>query len=282
MCRPAACTGPELTFHRTLTWIARAGYAGRGAVFLLLGCLAGLAALGQGPQPVGTPGAVSGLRGEPAGFAIALLIAAGLFCFAAFRVIEAASDVHGYGRDLAGALRRAALAASGIFYGGVGITAASIVFGWGGARSGDQSVQDWTAWLLGIPGGRWIVGIAGLVAIGVGIGLALAGLRETFTQRLRVDAEPRPYVRALGIAGFVARSAVDALVGAFLVYAAITANPREAEGFGGALRTIQRQPYGHALLGITAVGLLAFGLFGLGEAVFADIKRRNKPRRSRK
>ena len=264
--------------RRVLTWIARAGYAGRGAVFLILGVLAGLAALGRGEGPVGTPGAVRSVLSEPAGWAMVLLIAAGLFCFALFRVIEAAFDVHGYGNDLAGALRRAGLAASGLFYGGVGATAASIVFGWGAVRSSQQVVQDWTAWLLGIPGGAWIVGIAGAIVIAVGIGLAVAALRETFARRLRVDPEPRPYVSALGKIGYAARSAVDVLIGAFLIYAAATADPHEAQGFGGALKTIQHQPYGEALLGVTALGLLAFGLFGLGEAVFADVKQL-KPRK---
>ena len=260
--------------HRALTWVARLGYAGRGAVFLLLGVLAAAATLGRG-GPVGTPGAMRDVLNEPAGWAIAFTIAGGLFCFAALRALEAGLDVHGYGGDLPGALRRASLGVSGIFYGAIGLIAASIVFGWGDTQSGDQSVRDWTAWLLGLPGGRWILGVAGLVVIAVGIGIAIAGFRESFTRRMRVDPEPRPYVRALGVAGFVARSVVDGLIGAFLVYAAATADPQQAQGFGGALKTIQHQPYGNALLGITALGLVAFGLFGVAEGVFADVKRAN-------
>jgi Domain of Unknown Function (DUF1206) len=38
--------------------------------------------------------------------------------------------------------------------------------------------------------------------------------------------------------------------------------------FAGALGVIQQQPYGSALLGITAAGLLAFGLYGIAEAVY--------------
>jgi hypothetical protein len=41
--------------------------------------------------------------------------------------------------------------------------------------------------------------------------------------------------------------------------------------FAGALGVIQRQPYGSALLGITAAGLLAFGLYGIAEAVYRRI-----------
>jgi len=35
----------------------------------------------------------------------------------------------------------------------------------------------------------------------------------------------------------------------------------EARGLGGALRTVAAQPYGKWLLGITALGLIAYGLY---------------------
>jgi len=39
----------------------------------------------------------------------------------------------------------------------------------------------------------------------------------------------------------------------------------------GALQVIQQQPYGSVLLGLTPVGLLAFGIYGLAEAIFRRI-----------
>ena len=256
-----------------LLWLARAGFAGRGAVFLILGAFAGKAALGLGAQPVGATDALRDLLGSWAGWAIVLAIAVGLLCFAAFRALEAAADVHGYGDDLSGIVRRAGLGAAGLFYAGLAVVAASIVFGWHVAAAGDQQVKSWTAWLLGFPGGAWLVGIAGVITVGAGVGLAIAGLRGSFQRRVRVDGEQRPYVRALGMVGLVGRSVVFVLIGAFLVFAAVTSDPSKAQGFGGALRTIQHQSYGDLLLGVAAIGLLAFGLFGMSEAVFARVKR---------
>lgn len=258
--------------RRTLLWIARAGYAGRGSVFLILGAFAGLAALGQGTRPEGTTGALHDLLGTPLGWALGLPIAAGLFCFAAFRAIEAILDVHGYGDDLTGGLRRLALGAAGIFYAGLAIVAASIVLGWNVAGNEDQSVRDWTAWLLGLPGGDWLVGAAGLITVVTGGALAVAGFRASFERRVRVDKEERPYVAALGMVGLVARSLVFVLIGAFLIFAAVRADPNKAQGFGGVLRTLQQQPYGDLLLGLAALGLVAFGLFGLSEAIFAEVR----------
>jgi Domain of Unknown Function (DUF1206) len=77
---------------------------------------------------------------------------------------------------------------------------------------------------------------------------------------------------ALGIAGFLARSFVLVVLGLFVLFAAVDTNAREAKGFAGALTTIQRQRYGSILLGMTGLGLMSFGAFGLFQAVFREIE----------
>src|SRR5262249_2189365 len=144
-----------------LLWIARAGYAGRGAVFLLLGVFTGLAALGLRWQPVG---ALHSLVASSAGAVLVFVIAAGLFCFAFYRSIEAAWDIHNYGDDNKGVIRRLWLGFSRLFYAGFGIVAGSTVFG-SDANDNDQTVRNWTAWVLGVPAGAWLVEIAGLVVV---------------------------------------------------------------------------------------------------------------------
>jgi Domain of Unknown Function (DUF1206) len=78
-------------------------------------------------------------------------------------------------------------------------------------------------------------------------------------------------VTALGRFGFVARSVVFTMIGLFLVYAAFDSNAREAKGFAGALRLIQQQAYGSILLGVTAAGLLAFGIYEVAEGAFGRL-----------
>ena len=51
------------------------------------------------------------------------------------------------------------------------------------------------------------------------------------------------------------------LIGAFLVRAAYDFNAHEAKGVGGTLRTLAAEPHGAWLLGITALGLIAYGLY---------------------
>ena len=61
------------------------------------------------------------------------------------------------------------------------------------------------------------------------------------------------------------------MIGLFFFFAAIYSNANEATGVSGTLVSIQNQSYGMLLLGITAVGLLAFGAFGIAEAFFRRI-----------
>ena len=95
--------------------------------------------------------------------------------------------------------------------------------------------------------------------------LAVAGFGGRFKTRLMQWKEGSRFVMLLGAIGFVARSVVFVLIGCFLIFAAWQSDPHQAEGFGGALRTLHHLPYGNALLLAAAAGLLAFGLYGVAE-----------------
>jgi hypothetical protein len=58
----------------------------------------------------------------------------------------------------------------------------------------------------------------------------------------------------------------------FIIFAAFRSNPREAAGLAGALMAIKDRAYGGVLLAVTALGLLAFGAYGLAEALYRRIR----------
>jgi len=58
--------------------------------------------------------------------------------------------------------------------------------------------------------------------------------------------------------------------GAFLVQAALTANPRKAHGLDGALRALAQPVGGRVLLVAVAVGLACFGAYSLAEARYRE------------
>ena len=159
---------------------------------------------------------------------------------------------------------------AGLFYIIFASLAVPVLLGLNTGNS-DTLARDWTAWLLTLRFGPWLIGSIGLAIIGIGIGTAVAGFRADFAKRIALSAEPRQFVVALGIFGYATRAIVFTMIGLFFVFAAINANANEAAGVAGTLVAIQRQRHGTLLLGITAAGLLAFGGFGIAEALFRRI-----------
>jgi len=111
--------------------------------------------------------------------------------------------------------------------------------------------------------------LSGVSVLVAGAGLAWWALREKFEERLmmgRMSPAMRRPVLGLGIAGYVSRGVVFALVGGALLNAAVDYDASKAQGLDDALRSLAGHPYGTTLLLFTALGLLAFGLFSFAEA----------------
>lgn len=251
--------------------LARLGYGARGVVYGLVGALALLAALGAGGQTGGSRSAVQSLLSQPFGKVWIGLIAIGLVGFAMWRIVEAVTDADHRGTDLKGTGIRAAHFISGLIYGSLAISCLSLAAGLGSGGAEDQAAQDWTAWLLAKPFGQWLVGLIGLVVVGAGLAFAWKAWRGDVTAYLSVPADKRSWVVALGRMGFAARGVVFVLAGGFLVLAAFHSRSSDVRGLGGALEALQQQPSGWVLLGLTAIGLFAFGVFGLVQARYRHI-----------
>lgn len=89
--------------------------------------------------------------------------------------------------------------------------------------------------------------------------------------RVHHAARGTSFAELAGAAGYLTRGAVIAIIGFFLVFAALDSNAHEATGLAGALTIVKRQACGSALLSAAAVGFLAFGIFGIAEALFRRV-----------
>jgi len=87
----------------------------------------------------------------------------------------------------------------------------------------------------------------------------------------QIPHETRRVVVAVSRFGLAARGVVFGIIGVFLALAAYHHNPDEARGIAGALDTLQRQPYGPWLLGVVAIGLIAYGVYEFVKARYRQI-----------
>jgi len=251
---------------------ARLGYGARGVVYCLVGGLALLAAVGSGGQTGGSGQALRSLLDQPFGRILLGAIGLGLAGFAAWRIVEAATDADRRGSSGKGLALRAAHLFSGLTYAGLALTAMNLALGrGGGGGSEDGAARDWTAWLLSQPFGQWLVGAIGLAVVGTGLAFVAKGWRGDVLDHLALPAQARRWAVPAGRFGTAARGVVFVLIGGFLVLAAVQSRSSQVKGLGGSLRSLQEQPYGWALLAVVAAGLFAFGVFGLVQARYRRI-----------
>jgi hypothetical protein len=239
----------------------RAGLAAKGGIYLIVGFLALQIPLGLGGQPADRQGALQSLAGTGLGKATLIALAIGFAGYALWRIVQAAFDRDHEGRGAKGIAKRAGHLGKGLLYAGSAFVALAILVG---ARQGGSDERQETAQILGLPFGRWLVIGAGLAFLGAGAFNGYRSVTRKFREHLR-EHELGPSVRswavAFGVVGHAARAVVFGLIGLFLLRAAIRFDPDEAVGLDGALLKLAQQPYGRALLGGVAAGLLAYGLF---------------------
>ena len=267
--------GVRIPSKLDFTLAARTGYAARGVIYLIVGCLAVLAALGRGGNTTGSKGALTEVLYAPFGTVLLVAIAIGLLCYAAWRAIQAFLDADHHGTDAKAIVIRSGLAVSAITHTGLAFFALSLVFGLGSGQSGGQQSgsgnQEWTAWLLSQPFGQWLVGLVGAAIIGAGIAHFVKAWRAEFEKYFEMSEQERRLITPLSRFGLFARGVAFLLIGGFFIVAAWQHDPDEARGLGGALAALQQQPYGWALLGLVALGLLAFGLYSVIESVYRRV-----------
>ena len=251
--------------------VARAGYAARGIIYLIVGALAAVAAWGGGGKTTDSRGALTEILIAPFGKILLTVVAAGLVCYAAWRAAQAVLNADDHGRDLKGFTIRAGLGVSAVTHFGLALFALSLVFGWGGSGGEGGSEKEWTAWLLNQPFGPWLVGAVGITIVGVGIAHFIKAWTAKFERHFDMNANERKIITPVSRFGLFARGAVFLIAGGFFLVAAIQHDPSEARGLGGALQALQQQSFGSVLLGIVALGLVAFGVYSVIESVYRRI-----------
>jgi len=269
----AARTARRAAHSPASEWLARFGYIVKGVVYLIIGILAARVAIGNGGKTTDNRGALQAIYHEPFGKVLLGIAIVGLIGYALWCFLRAFLDVDGKGTDAKGILARIGYGVIGASYAALAYGAVRLVTGSGSAgKSTDTSAKDWTARLLTHSYGEALVILLGVIVIGVALYLFYYAYSAQFMRSFSgLGGMTRTWVRRLGRVGYGAQGVVFAEIGIFLIVAARQHNAHAAKGIGGSLAQLAREPYGHVLLGIVAVGLIAYAVYSFAQARFRRI-----------
>ncbi|TKJ32766.1 DUF1206 domain-containing protein [Blastococcus sp. CCUG 61487] len=248
-----------------LEHLARLGLIAYGLVHLVLAWLALRLAWGTSSESADQSGALQTLAESPAGTPLLWVLAVGLIALAAWQALEVGRWRFGLtasGSARTRAVKKSAKAlAKAAVYAALAVLAIRVATG-GGNSSSQQ--QETAAGVFGWPAGRWLVGAAGLVLLGIGVYHVYKGVTTRFLKEIDLGEAPPTAVRLvtrLGQVGYPGKGVALGVLGGLLAYAAITFDPAKASGLDGAMRTILDAPAGQWLLTLVALGIAAFGVY---------------------
>lgn len=256
-------------------WTAHAGYVAEGVFYLPLAFFALLAAVGR-EEPNGSTGALAKLGGTWPGDALLALLAFGLAAFVVWQLILAVADPEhrAQRRSTRRRVVRLGHLLNGVFHGAFVGEAVWGIFGLSRLMDEKQSAVSWTARILALPGGHFVVALVGAGIVGFGIWQFYRALTSDKDKRVELTRTRfRPAINALGVYGLLARGTLFGLVGGYLLNAAWHHDPRYSVGIAGALSALKHQAYGGWLLGAVAIGLLCYGLYQIAKEPYRQLSR---------
>jgi hypothetical protein len=241
--------------------LGRVGLAAQGVTFTTIAVLALALAAGEGGEATDPQGAFRTLAEQDWTKTLLILLVPGFAAYAVWRFAQALFDRGGQGRDAPGLGRRLIQFVQGLVAVGLAFSVVRVLAGSAGPRHSEKRVA---AGILSWPGGPELVGLIGAGFIVAGVVNAYWGWSGRFRESLRTDNVGHTadlLLSILGKAGFTALGVVLAVIGWFLIKAAIDFDAERVVSLGGALAKLAHATYGKYVLGAVAAGLLCFGAF---------------------
>lgn len=248
----------EVVESKPVRLLGRVGLIAYGCVHLVLAAVIVQVPFGE-MERADKKGALEEIAETAPGLALLWLITVGLVALVLWQLGEAIwghRAVHGGRRALRVAINLAEAALFGVLAWSAGSIAAK-----GGSSKPSKS---FTEVVLGLPGGTFLIGLAGLGLV-VGAGYAVyRGITSAFVRELDLSGaspEQTRWAIRLGRVGWAALGLVYGFPGVLLIVAATTYSPEEPTGLDSGLRAVADEPYGPPLIILLALGLVAFGVY---------------------
>jgi hypothetical protein len=264
-------TASRAADSKPLEYLARAGFVCYGVIHLLFAWVALQVAFGNSAQESDQSGALQKLAAQPLGKTLVIIVVVGMVALAVWQAFEAAIGESGP-QDKEAIAERVISGIRAIVYLWLAWTGVKVIRG--ASTSQAQSQQNTTSHLMSSTGGRWLVGLAGLVVIGIGIGLIWYGVTKRFQKHLntqQMNPTVRKTTRRLGTVGYTAKGVAYGIVGVLILVAAAKSDANKSRGLDGALKTLAAQSYGTWLLALVALGIAAFGVYCFSQARYRKV-----------
>jgi len=253
-------------------WIkrmARVGYAARGLVYIVIGWLSLLSAIGGSGETTDSKGALQTIMASGPGLAIAAVLILGLLSYALWRLIQAVLDPDDHGVSAKGLAVRAGLLISGFTY--FGLSAYTFSLWRGSASEGGGGAGAFSQWITGIIGGQIAAFALAAIIAGVAVAHFIKAWRRGYEKYLELDDDTKAKIAPVAMTGLVARGAIFLVVAILLFYRGTIAGDADQLGTEDALNFIRDLPGGGMLLILTALGLIAFALYSFAEAAWRRV-----------
>jgi hypothetical protein len=263
----AADAARDTTDNKYFQLLGRVGLAAYGLVHFTIAYLAVRVALGAGGATADKGGALATLAAQPGGRALLWVVTVGLAMLVLWRLGEAMVGLRWVQPRNKRTRKRIESALTAVVFGLLAVSAGKLAAG-GGAGSDNQQ-KAFTARVLALPLGQFLVGAVGVALVAVAAYQIYRGVRKKFVEDLDLStASPtaRNAAVRLGQAGYPALGIAYGIIGILVITMAVTYRPNKAVGLDAALTTLATQPYGTALLLLVAAGLACFGLYCLFDA----------------
>jgi len=244
-----------------ITPLARLGFVSKALIYAVVGGLAVAAAARAGGRVTDTSGALRFILRQPYGQVLLIVLAVGLCGYALWRVLDAYYDPDHHGRSFTGLAVRVGHAIRGSVYGALGIEAFRLARGLRGSTG--REAQLWTARVMDVPFGEWLIGIFGLIVVFVGLTEVWCSLTARLDKSIDLGRIPRAWRSAavnVSRFGVGARGVIIVVLGMFLVKAAVAHDPSEVHSTRQSMLELANAVSGQWMLAAIGAGLIAYAV----------------------
>tara|TARA_R100001369_G_scaffold79838_2_gene109976 strand:+ start:6090 stop:6857 length:768 start_codon:yes stop_codon:yes gene_type:complete len=244
---------------------ARFGVATKGWVYFLIGGLTAFAAFGLGGEKSGSSNALDFISQQMFGKILLIITAVGLVGYVFWRWYQAFADPKDAGTDFKAIVKRVSYFISGVFYSFLAFSAIKQVLG-SSSGGGEDS------FLMKILDSKIIAIIIGLALLGKSIYEFYQAYSGNFREEVDeagLSKKAKKIIIPAAKIGFTARGIVVGIMAFLMLRAAVSASAEKVDktqAFG-----FLQNEFGSLVMGIIAVGLIAYGVFMLIKAKYSSL-----------